>query len=87
MCVTVWDVALLRIEMIFGELLRCGTEGMSFLCSNFRVDAFLYSNQEGFDAVIKNMGLMGILRDVNSREKYKSNFGDQSTFVCSLSLL
>lgn len=59
---------------------------MSFLCSDFGVDAFLYSNQEGFDAVIKDMGLMGILWDVNLSKNTSQTF-ETKALLCSLSLL
>lgn len=45
--------------------------GEVFCALNLRVDGafFSCSNQEGFDAVIKNVELMGVPRDVNSPGK------------------
>lgn len=76
MCVTVWAVASFasdrNVFLVNGS--AAGLGGKRFLCSNFRVDGVLCSNQEGFDAVIKNRDVVGILRNVNSQEKCKSNF-------------
>lgn len=67
--------------------------GFFFCALNLRVDSFfllLFSNQEGFDAVIKNTELMGVPRDVNSpgksgvereRKRERENLGDQSFFL------
>lgn len=65
---------------------------MSFLLSDFFQSRcffffFLYSNQEGFDAVIKDMGLMGILWDVNLSKSASQKLFETKAFLCSLRLL